>query len=165
MIYATNPEQLNELPKPSIRTGWSKTTAYAGPDYLTDGRTLVLAAGVKAKDRRMIEGRLEGGRDRATLVEQIFTGQLQAVKDFGSLPVEFLGCAKGEALLKYLLPSDEPALPWQRQATLESHRLAYAVYLTNATDLRVIPARRWQNMLMLYRADELVGIVYVEWGK
>lgn len=165
MLRATNPEQLNELPKPSIRTGWNKTTAYAGADYLTDGRTLVLAAGVTAKDCCAIERRLEGGRDRARLVEQIFTDQLQAVKVNGSLPVKFLGCAADQALLKCLLPSDEPALPWQRQAMLESARLAYAVHLTKATDLRKIPGRRWQNMLMLYRNDELVGIVYVDWGK
>src|SRR5512137_379482 len=107
MIIATNLENLNDLPRPSARTGWQRTV-YLSNDMACDGSILVIGK-LKASDRANIErhGNLDAekyGRDRSEVeIAGVIAHETRNLTDLEA--VEFLGCASGLAFLKHRRPS------------------------------------------------------------
>ena len=104
MIQATNTEHLESLAatRPSIATGWSKGTVYAGEDYITDGASLVEASLLKPADRQLLAKRLGvgGPASRPLPTQKTVSDAVDIALAAERTPVELLGVAAGAAFLQ-----------------------------------------------------------------
>lgn len=157
MIVATNTQHLEPLTatKPSITTGWGKTTVYVGEDYITDGASLVEANLVAPADRHKLAQRLGVGwpATRALPTHKQISEVVDAALAASQTPVELLGVAGGQAFLRRS-PNHDALAP--------AARLAYLVKLTGADRLTATPWRtRGPNTYVLWVGEHFAGLLAV----
>lgn len=157
MIAATNTEHLEplEAARPSITTGWGKTTVYAGEDYFTDGTSLVATGLLSATDRHKLTMRCGGGwpARRPLPTQDKIAEIVRLALAAPQTPVELLGCAGGQAFLR-IAPNHDALAP--------TARLAYLVKLTGADRITATPRRKnGPNTYVLWVGERFAGLLAV----